>query len=221
MAEATNSSTSPVLSREEWELLKQEEEIEEVIQGEGGSDWQGLVFKPRNVHFNTQNKGEKVYILLRKHFITNLGWITNTAIYSTFPIIANLFVVLAGIDVFALLGFRLIGILLLGYYSILLTGAIRNFVNWYFNLYIVTNERVMDYRFKAFVSKAVAESPLIALQDVREISVGFLPSLLNYGDVSMYSAADKTVITFDDVPNPSLVRDKVSDLAKIAKSRDK
>ncbi len=217
MAEVKNS---PVLSRQEWEKLKQQEAIDDIIEKEEGSDWRGLVFKPHNVYFSTQNRGEQVYILLRKHFITNFGWISSTAIYSTFPLILGLVLTLFRVDLFGLFGFRLVFILLAVYYSVLLTGAIRNFVNWYFNLYIVTNERVMDYRFRAFISKSVAESPLEALQDVREISVGFLPSLLNYGDVSMYSAADKTVITFNDVPNPSLVRDKISDLAKIAKNNN-
>lgn len=210
---------APVLSKEDWEKMKAKTQFKEIVPKSEGSDWQGLVFKPKNVHFSTQNKDEVVYILLRRHVISNVGWIFNLSIYAVLPLIIYFLISLFGLNLLDLLGLKFLTVVALAFYSTLLTSFVRNIADWYFNMYIVTNERVIDYDFKAFVSKGAAESALEGIQDVRENSVGFLPSLFNYGDVSMYSAADKNVIIFDDIPNPTLVRDKVADLSKIAKDQ--
>src|SRR5690606_17376971 len=98
------------------------------------------------------------------------------------------------------------------YYSVVYTNILRHLVDWYFNLYIVTNERVVDYQFRTFASRHVSESDLDSVEDVKESSIGVIPSFFNYGDVSIYSAADKNVIVFHSVPRPTYVRDKIDDL---------
>ncbi len=177
-----------------------------------------MELRPYNVHFATQNKGEKVFILLRRHFITNLGWIFSTGVYVALPILLHFVLNFFGQSITGIFGLRLSLLLAAVYYALVLTNALRNFVDWYFNIYIVTDERVINYSFQPFVSRDITELSLQDIEDIKEADVGILEAFFNYGNVSVYTAADESVITFHFVPSPQLVRDKISDLSKIVKS---
>jgi hypothetical protein len=206
------------LDKADWLRQKYNAEAARLFPASHGSDWRGLLVKPENVSFATQNENEVVYMLLRRHIITNSGWIFNAVTLSLLPIILHNLLVLFGIDVFQFVSLKLITLGALVFYSIILTSVVKNFIDWYFNLYIITNERVIDYDFKSFVSNGVTEANFVGIEDVKETTVGFLPNLFDYGTIAMFTEGDHNPITFHDVPDPTLVRDKVSDLAKIAKN---
>lgn len=205
-----------VLTPEQWHEVQRMQEFKQVIPKREGRSWSGLLLRPKHVSFATQNHGEQIFILLRRHWSTNLGWIINEIFYSLIPVLLYLGADLIGFNLIESLSGKLFVVMLLIYYSFIFTNSIRHLYDWYYNVYIVTNERVIDYDFIPFASRAVAETVLTSVQDVKEKSIGFLPSLFNYGEVSIYSAADRNVITFEAVPNPTFVRDKIADLAKIA-----
>jgi len=214
-----NSTKTRVLSREEWEHMKLLERMHEVIPKKEGSDFRGLVFNPRGIKFATQNKNEEIFILLRRHWFTNLSWVFNVAIFFTMPIIVITVVLIFGIDLRQLLGFKILTLLGLIWYSAGITYALRSFMEWYYNVFIVTDERVLDLTFVPLQSRDVAETNLASIENVQEKSIGFLPNLLGYGDVNVFTAADNNIITFDSVPDPTLVRDRVADLAKILREK--
>jgi hypothetical protein len=100
------------------------------------------------------------------------------------------------------------------------TYAFNRLTEWYFNVYIVTDERVLDITYIPFQSREVVETNLASVENVQETSIGFLPGLFNYGDVKVFTAAEQNVILFESVPNPTLVRDRVSDLAKLIREQE-
>lgn len=207
-----------ILSKEEWLELKNLKEFKKVVPRRQGSDFRGLFLRPPKLKFATQNKTEEVFILLRRHWSSNINWIINLSFYVALPWLLYALFKTLGIDFLVLLGPGLSLIALLSFYSIQFGSAIRNFADWYYNLYLVTNERVIDYDFNVLAtSSGASETGLDSVEDVKETSVGLLPTLFNYGDVSIYTAADKNVITFHKAPDPTFVRDKVADLAKIVK----
>lgn len=206
---------SQVLSREEWEHLKLLEKMHQVVPRREGSDLRGLVFNPRDIRFATQNRNEEIFILLRRHFITNFRWIFNIVLMSLFPLLLVAVLSIFGFNLPATMGLRLTTLAALVWYSGLISYGLTRFMDWYYNVYIVTDERVLDLTFVPLQSREVAETNLASVENVQEVSIGFLPNLLHYGDVKVYTAADKNVITFEAVPDPTVVRDRVSDLAKI------
>ena len=206
---ATPSQWSDVISRQY---------LEKVLPEHRSSLLGGLQLRPKNVRFASQNKGEKVYILLRKHWLTNLGWITNAAFMSVVPIIIYFVVGLFNQDLIELVSPKLYLLVLVSYYALILTMIIRSFIEWYFNVYLVTNERVIDFDVKvATTTTGSSELALENIEEVKEKSVGILQAIFNYGDVYIYSAAHKSEILFDDIPRPSFVQDKISDLSKLVK----
>lgn len=184
-------------------------------------------FNAREIKFASQNPREEVLVFLRQHPILNWGWLMRLALGVLMPIgiamalallnlrINNLPFIRGFIDPVDVnkIGF----ILLLGYYSYLVTRFLRNFTEWYFNIYIVTNERVMDFDFKSLISYNVVEARVENIEDVKEKTTGLLPSLFNYGDVYLQTAAAKSNIDFLSIPQPTEVRNVITDLALYAR----
>lgn len=219
MPDRITPANGRVLTPQEWEAERKKQAFRRVIPARSGSNFNGLVILPKSVSFAGQNAGEQIFMLLRRHWSTNIGWIVNEAFYAVFPIILYTVLEFFNLNLIDLLGWKLFIVLVLIFYSVLLTNTIRHLSDWYFNLYLVTSERVIDYDYHPFTSSGASESTLVSIQDVKQVSIGFLPSIFDYGDVSIYTAADKNVITFHKVPNPTLVRDKILDLADVASGR--
>ena len=208
----------PVMSAQEWEKALKVQRMSQLMPNHVGSGFGGLELRPRNVHFATQNKGEKVFILLRRHFITNFSWFVSNIFYMLSPPIAYVIVHLFDQSVTDFVSLKVITLLIVIYYSLVFTNVLRQFVDWYFNIYIVTDERVINYSFTPFVSREITELNLQDIEDIKEEDIGILASFFNYGNLSVFTAADQSVIKFHYIPNPALVRDKISDLSKIVKS---
>lgn len=218
MPQIPSVSTPSATSAGQWSDTISRQYLERVLPEHKSSLLGGLQLRPKNVRFASQNKGEKVYILLRKHWLTNLGWIVNAALMSIIPLIIYFVVGLFKQDIIELLSPKLFLLILLSFYALILTNIIRHFIEWYFNVYLVTNERVIDFDVKvATTTTGSSELTLENIEEVREKSVGILQAIFNYGDVYVYSAAHKSELLFDDIPMPSFVQDKISDLSKIVK----
>jgi hypothetical protein len=188
--------------------------------------WHSLVIYPKHAHFAFQKKSEKVYILTRKHFITNLGWIAKTIFFIFLPfillllgevILPQLFSQLINSDtIFLNLSvFNVIAVIVL-YYTLVFTYAWGSFIGWFFNVYLITNERMIHTEFKLMTGSKVSEAPLDNIVDISQENYGFLPSLFNYGNVKVQTAtAMKSRFDFHQIPDPSWFRSVLYELVKI------
>jgi hypothetical protein len=197
-------------------LKKQLLEIEKIIPDSKRSSFASLEFRPRHIRFATQNKGEKVYLLIRRHWITNLGWFLQ---YTFMAILPAIFVYILNVFNIStdLVTPRATFLILLGYYSIIVTNFFSNFFDWYFDPYILTSERIIGYDFKPFTSYSITEATLDNIEDVREKSVGPIANLFHFGTIRILTASEKGEILFEAVPNPTEVRDIIADVANIYK----
>lgn len=209
--------TGRVLTPNEWEHVKMIKEFESVVPAPQGSDWWGLVIRPNRLTFVTQNKGEKVYALIRKHWLSNIGWVINDILYTLIPIVIIIVLGLFGVDIPSYVGWRVYTITLALYYSFIFTGVVRNLVNWYFNIYLVTNERLIAYKFNTgTVSKSINETRLDLISDVKGSDAGILAAFFDLGNLTIFTEAERNQIVLSQIPEPTLVRDIIADLAKVA-----
>jgi hypothetical protein len=141
--------------------------------------------------------------------VTNTGWVLSLVFYAAIPWIIGFIASLFSIDIVGAFGSKMITLILFFYYSGLFTLFLKNFTFWFYNLYLVTNERIVDYDYKPFVSRGASEIALENIEDVSEKSIGFIPSMFDYGDVDIYSAAEKSAIIFAQVPKPTLLEIKL------------
>jgi hypothetical protein len=181
-----------------------------------------LVTKPKNLYFSSLDKDEKVYVLIRSHWIVNLSWIINLCIYFIIPLIVY-FILPIFIDLIQLdIGIfdipnRVWIVILFAYYSIVLTYAFNKFIDWYFDIFLVTNKRIIDIEFSPLGGYKVLETPLINVQDIKEESRSFLGLIFNYGNIKARTSAEQSILMLERVPKPLTVRDIIADLVNIAK----
>ncbi len=186
-----------------------------------GNTLSSLMVTPSNINFSTQNKSEWIYIIARQSFILNIPWMFNLLVYSIgiplLILITNIYFHSFVAQIFSYLNQTQLFALLFGYFLSIFVYAVTNFSKWYFNVYIVTNERIIDYDFFPFSGFKISEAGLTNVEDVNQSQKGFLRSFFNFGTVSIQTAGEKLQFVFDDVPNPSFVRNIIVDLSDAVK----
>lgn len=174
---------------------------------------------PKRVTFKTQNKGERVYILVRAHVITNLGWILRLGFMSILPLVLFIFLDYFNVDL-SFMSTSDIVLLVLAYYVSVLASGLMNLLGWYYNVYLVTSERILHYVFKPLSTYKISEAEIENIQDVSQSSVGFLPNVFGFGDILVQTAATRNKFYFRAVPRPVWFRDVIADLANLTRTNE-
>jgi hypothetical protein len=188
--------------------------------------WGSLVIYPQNTHFAFQKKSETVFILARKHFVTNSGWMINTGLFALLP-----FIVVVVIDLMFpgfISGYLAVDSLkqpisiqnivatIFLFYSFILTYAWTHYISWFHNVYLITNERMIHTSFKLLTGTTTTEAALDRIVDISQESYGFFPSMFNYGNVKVQTAtAMKSKFNFEGIPDPSWFRSVLYELVKL------
>ena len=90
-----------------------------------------------------------------------------------------------------------------------------------FDLFLLTDHRLIDITQVSFLKRTVATTPLDQIQDTTSDIHGVLGTLLNYGNIDVQTAAgDASSFTIDHVPDPGMVARKILNYAEEKKGRD-
>ncbi len=174
--------------------------------GEGGS-FSAFVAEPKNLRFENQHEKEQVLLVLRQHPILNIQWIFISILmvfapFLVFPILPFATVFPGIFGVFALLV----------WYMLIIAYAMESFLFWYFNIYIITDERIIDVDFYSMIYKEVSEAKIDKIEDVTATTAGFLGAFFNYGTIVVQTAAEKRQFEFAAVPYPARVTKFLNEL---------
>jgi len=167
--------------------------------------------------FETQGPDEKILFVLRAHPIVNLGWILFGALFLLLPILLTTLLPIFSVSLPAAISARGIFGLVLVWYLITFGVVLQNFLLWYFNIYIITNKRVVDIDFYHLFYKQVSEAPLENVQDITNREVGILQNWLDFGDVFIQTAGETENFEFTNVTDPDGVQKNLLDLVATAK----
>lgn len=163
-------------------------------------------YMPNGVDFENRTEDEKVILILRKHPITNVGWILILALMLLAPSVLSTFPLLDFLPV----NFRFIAVL--GWYLICIAYALESFLTWFFNVYIITDERIVDIDFNNLIYKEISDANIDKIQDVTYKMGGVIRTILNYGDVYIQTASEVPAFEFMAVPRPDRVTKVLQDL---------
>ncbi len=98
----------------------------------------------------------------------------------------------------------------LGVWLLLLwTSAWSRFTRYYLNLWVLTNERIVDVKQRGYFNREVSSLSLTHIQDVTTDVTGVFSSLLNIGTINVQSAGATEKFTMHDIPNPEHMRDLI------------
>ncbi len=158
----------------------------------------------KDYRFTGQKDGEQVLLMLRRHWITFLAPLSLTLVIFIVPLLAWLFF------------FPQLNLVTLSTETLLLGAAIWtflafifgliNFLDWYLDIYLVTNMRVIDITQNGLFHRKVGETTLDHVQDVIYDINGIIPTIFNYGDVKIHTAGPSGDIDFEQVHAPQEVQ---------------
>lgn len=175
-----------------------------------------FAINPSGVRFETQQDDETVILFLRQHVIVNVPWIIISVLLLIVPVV--LFpMVLANLKLPFIIpgGYIFVGVL--SWYLFILGFALTNFLRWFFNIYIVTSERIVDIDFIHILYKEFSEARLVNIQDITYNTGGIFESFFNYGNVLIQTAGTQPNFEFLSVPRPDHVVQTVSELVEKVK----
>jgi len=157
------------------------------------------------LRFSEQVDGEKVILTLRAHPFTQIGWVVNGIILILLLYLISLILPafittrqIIIIDIFAI-------VFIFSYFNF-------NFINWFYNIGIITNKRVVDIDLYYIIYKEITTADLRKIEDVTIKTGGYLESLLNFGNIFIQTAGAYPNIEFLNVPQPEKVRQIINTL---------
>ena len=156
-------------------------------------------YMPNNVKFETMETNERIVLFLRPHIITNIPWIIIAVVLLLAPSVLDSFPLLA----FLPDEFQLVAVL--GWYLVSAAFILEKFLTWFFNIYIMTDERLIDIDFYNLIYREISETKIDKIQDVTFKMGGAVRAIFNYGDVYIQTAGTVPNFDFMAVPNPNQV----------------
>lgn len=164
-----------------------------------GGKLSAFLIRPTKVHFQSQEQGEEIILLLRRHWVTNIRWILTAAAMMMVPLAFYNF------PIIAFLPARFQTMVIIIWYLLVIAFVFEQFLSWYFNVYIVTNKRVVDLDFYNIIYYNQAQADLKEITDMNVTVSGVLRLLFNYGELVIETAAEAPNLEFGCVPDPRRV----------------
>lgn len=153
--------------------------------------------------FPGQKPDEEIKLLLRKH------WIIDVRIFLVFVLLALLpLVFYLGYLIFfwpeeGLTSNHYLG--LLAFLSYFLFALLITYVKWLneeLDIVIVTNERIISHDQQSLFHRQISETHISQVQEVKGVEKGMFGNVLSYGNLSVQTAAEKTLFEIRNVRDP-------------------
>ncbi len=161
-----------------------------------------------------QKSYEKVEHIIRRHWITFIPIIIFLIVLTVLPI-GVYFLLTNSLNIYLQNQIYFTAGVLLGsvYYLSVILFFYTSFVEFHLDLWIVTNDRLLDIEQKTLFARTISEVDLFQVQDITSEVHGIFPSIFNYGNIILQTAGAVPKFTFRSVANPNKLREVILNLA--------
>lgn len=158
-------------------------------------------------------KYEKVAAQVRRHLITYVPTLAFFFLLLLVPVglhflIKNIYPSL----LVSPISYPLLVLLASIYYLSVMLFFYTSFVEFYLDLHILTNDRLVDINQITLFARKIAEVDLYQVQDVSSEVKGVFATLFKYGNVEIQTAGTVPKFIMENVPNPHQLRRLILDL---------
>lgn len=104
---------------------------------------------------------------------------------------------------------------LIVFFSLIIAGvgvAVRKYVIWHFNIFLITNQRLVIFEQKGIFHKNVTETAFDNIQDISYNKKGVWPTVLDYGTIIVKTASLNSKLEFKKVKNPGKIQEKLVEI---------
>jgi uncharacterized membrane protein YdbT with pleckstrin-like domain len=168
----------------------------------------------QSYHFSGQKEGEQMILVVRRHWfniVQNMAsvFVMIFFLIGSYAFLPTLFPALNTPPFNGLFVFleNLFAMITWVFFFLL-------WIDYYFDVWIITNKRVVNVEQKGLFNREVSELELERIQDITTDVKGIIPTFLNYGDVFVQTAGKTERFDFADVPDPYGIKDIIMNLQK-------
>lgn len=158
---------------------------------------------------------ERPVLFIRRHPLTFVPALALTLILLAIPLIGywfatdtvlNLWSTEAGRAALTMAGSA--------WYLFVLLLFFTQFVDFFLDVWIVTNERLIDILQQGLFARIIKEARLYRVQNVRIETRGVFQTFFHFGDIIVETAAGEGRLHLDNIPHPDVVARKILELAQ-------
>lgn len=156
---------------------------------------------------------EEIKLIVRHHWAGFLGTIALALAMALLPLFLLFAINLAALGSFQTYG-ELISVFLTGYYLFLLTFLFGAWINFYYDIVFITNDRIINVAQEGLLARKTSELNMEQIQNVTADVQGLLQNIFNYGLLVIETAGEGTsddplrpglqgYFTIQDLPDPN------------------
>ncbi|NCO12501.1 MAG: hypothetical protein COZ34_00550 [Candidatus Pacebacteria bacterium CG_4_10_14_3_um_filter_34_15] len=195
------TKTAGTTSAEKNGLRRHVDEYSEVMRKEVPSEKHTSAFlpKPKRLTIDIQAESEQIVLVLRRHLITQINSVLIVLVMLFLPLLFS------ASQIFSFLPLSYRFILTIGWYLATAGYSLECYFKWFYRVFIVTDERIIDVDFISMIYKDVSTTKIDKIEDITSTTIGFLSSIFDYGTVIIQTAGTQQELEFEDVPQPGKV----------------
>lgn len=161
--------------------------------------------------FPAQEESELVLDIVRRHWFSYLiFWFL--AVIMLVPVLIGVYFWFGSLETISPVLSNVIILIVPMYLLFIVALLIYGFVDFYLDVYIVTDRRIVDISQNGFFKRSISELNLRQIQDVSAEVNGFFSTLLHFGDIHIQTAGEIPNFVFQSIPHPYEVSKKILDL---------
>lgn len=161
--------------------------------------------------FPAQEKDERILLILRRHWFSYMiFWFMTILLLA--PLVVFFVYAINNPDVVTGI-IQDIAVLACSIYILFILALLMNgFIDYYLDVYIITDRRIVDIVQAGLFKREISELNLRQIQDVSAHVDGIFPTLLHYGNINVQTAAETPNFAFKNIPHPYEISKKILDL---------
>ncbi|MFA5927009.1 MAG: PH domain-containing protein [Patescibacteria group bacterium] len=168
--------------------------------------------------FPNQRDDEEVFLYIRKHWFVYLPFFFFAAGVAASILIALFLVQGYASDISSMTQSFLI-VFITCYILLMFAVLLYGFIDFYLDVDIVTNHRIIDIEQNGFFRRRVSELTLGQIEDVSAHVDGFFPTTIHFGDLHIQTAGNKENFLFKSVAQPYKLAQLILDLQEAQKTK--
>jgi len=161
--------------------------------------------------FPSQEPEEKIFLLIRHHWFDYVAFAL-VAVVTLAPVFAMVWYLIANQANLTQATMVLLTVVSSILVLSLLAVELFGFISHYLDVYIVTNQRLVDISQNGLFKRDISELQMRQIQDVSAHVEGFFETILHFGDVYIQTAGERENFIFTNIPHPYTVSKQIIDL---------
>ena len=171
-------------------------------------------------HFKGQKPEEKILLVLHRHWFDILSQFF--VVFAMLLLLIGSFILIPRFypqifetldsNIFSFLGNTLFMFTWMIFFLV--------WIDYYFDVWIVTDQRIVNIEQKGLFARVVSELELEKIQDITTDVKGMISTILNYGDLQVQTAAEQERFLFHNIPDPYKVKSIIMNLHARSEKKD-